>query len=142
MPQMAQVKEGDLVAVRYRALGGEGRLLATSGSGSPLVLTAGGEEVLYGLSYGVIGMEVGERAVLLIDAEDAFGEAGEGVERAIPKSRLPKTLQVGDALQIADEDTRILLWVVGEGSGETWRLSSLHPFAGQDIELHVEVVRP
>ncbi|MCP4446646.1 MAG: hypothetical protein GY811_15070 [Myxococcales bacterium] len=137
---MAQVKEGDRVAVRYRAVAKDRRVLASTGSGPPLEITAGGEDVLYGLSHGVIGMEPGEEAVLTIDAEDAFGEASEAVERTIPRSLFPRDVRVGDALRISNGDAVVLMWVTEEGAGDTWRLSSQHPFAGHDIEVHIEVV--
>jgi len=140
MPVMGQVKEGDQVAIRFRAIASDRRVLATTGSGPALTITAGSDEVLYGLSHGVIGMQPGEKAVLAIDAEDAFGVEGEVVERTIPRSRFPHDVRVGDALQLTHEHTQILLWVVEEGAGDTWRLSSQHPFAGQDLELHIEIV--
>lgn len=137
---MAEVKAGDRVAIRFRAVASDRRILGSTDEGEPLVLTAGGEDVLYGLSHGVVGMSEGQRAVLLIDAEDAFGTPTEDIQRPIPKLRLPARVEVGDALRISSETTSIIMWVVGEGAGETWILSSQHPFAGQDIELHIEVV--
>lgn len=140
MTGMAQVKEGDRVAIRFRAVSGDRRVVASTGSGPPMRITAGGEDVLYGISHGVIGMEPGETAVLAIEAEDAFGLPGEAVERTIPRSRFPRDVQVGDALRITEGETEVLMWVIDEGAGETWVLSSLHPFAGQDIEVELEVV--
>tara|TARA_R110002096_G_scaffold171490_1_gene344350 strand:+ start:32689 stop:33120 length:432 start_codon:yes stop_codon:yes gene_type:complete len=140
MTAMAQVKEGDQVAIRFRAIASDRRVLATTGTGPALNIIAGSEDVLYGLSHGIIGMSPGEKAVLTIDAEDAFGEAEEAIERTIPRSRFPNDVQVGDALKLRCEQSEILLWVVEEGAGDTWRLSSQHPFAGQGLELHIEVV--
>ncbi len=137
---MAHVKEGDLVAVRYRAVASDQRLLASTGTGPALTFLAGGDDVLYGLSHGVIGMQPGEEAVLIIDAEDAFGDVVDAVERALPKSRVPSDVRIGDALCISEGDATIVMWVIDEGAGETWELSSLHPFAGQDLELHIQVV--
>jgi len=138
---MPKVKEGDRIAIHYRAIAGDRRLLGQTRGNSVLEITAGSDEVLYGLSFGVIGMEEGEKGILAIDAVDAFGEAGEVVERTIPKSRFPADVQVGDVLRITSESTTILLWVIEEGAGDTWRLSSRHPFAGQDIELHVKIAK-
>ncbi len=140
MPVMAQVKEGDEVSIRYRAVASDRRVLGATGSGPPLRIVAGSDDVLFGVSHGILGMEVGDRVVLTIDAEDAFGESGQAVVRMIPRSRFPDTVEVGDALRLSSDGRTVLLWVVEEGAGDTWELSSQHPFAGQDIEVHVEIV--
>ena len=139
---MGQVKEGDSVDIHFKAVGKNRRVLASTDKGPPLTIVAGGQEVLYGLSFGIIGMEHGEEAVLQIDAEDAFGDSGAAVERAIPRSRFPADVQVGDALRLTEGDSSLLLWVVEEGAGDTWRLSNRHPFAGQDVEVYVKVLVP
>ncbi len=137
---MTPVKEGDEVSIRYRAVASDRRVLGATGDGTPLTIVAGGDDVLYGISHGIIGMCVGEKVVLKIDAEDAFGEAEAPIVRCIPRTRFPDDVQVGDALRLTCDGAEVLMWVVEEGAGDTWQLSSQHPFAGLDLEVHVQIV--
>ena len=62
------VERGDIVNVQYtgRLLGGREMETTTHRSGSTVVITAGGSEVIRGVSEGVIGMkEYGSRELLL-----------------------------------------------------------------------------
>jgi len=137
---MSTIKAGDRVAISFRATTSDRQLVASSGE-EPFVLTAGGKELLPVVSDAVIGMSVGESKVLHIEGAAAFGMKGEKISRTMPRSRFPADVGVGDAIRISRGQVSALLWVIGEGAGDTWHLCTRHPLADRDFEVQLTVQR-
>lgn len=137
---MSVVQLGDRVAIHYRVDGPEGTVIAASPAGEPLVLQAGGVDVIHGLSMGVLGAEVGEIRQLQVPPEDAFGTASGSVERSIAKDRLPPDVKVGDEIRCTLGERQLSLWVLAEQWGTAWRVSTQHPLAGQRLTIKFKVI--
>ena len=75
-----EVAEGDSVQVQYTgALLSDGTEFDTSWDDlTPLPVTVGAGGVIAGFDEGIVGMKVGERRMLTIPADQAYGEAGSG----------------------------------------------------------------
>ena len=137
---MSVVQLGDRVAIHYRVDDPDGTVIAHSPAGEPLILQAGGVDVIHGLSMGVLGAEVGEIRQLQVPPEDAFGPGAESVERSIAKDKLPPDVQVGDELRLTLGERQLSLWVLTEQWGTAWRVSTHHPLAGQSMTIKFKVI--
>jgi len=137
---MSSVQLGDEIAIHYRLHGPDGEVIAASGEGQPLVMRVGSDEVLLGLSRGVVGMQLGEVKELHLAPEEAFGTDAGSVERFINKVDAPPDVIIGDKLCLRTADTSVTVWVVAEQWGTAWRVCTKHPYAGMNVAMVLKVV--
>jgi peptidylprolyl isomerase len=136
---MGRVQSGDRVAVHFTARFADGSEFATSRDGQPLEFTAGGSEVIAGVSRSVVGMESGERRVFTVRPEDGFGARDAQLERRVPFEELPPGVRVGDRFDAAAEGREITVWV-REIEGNQAVLDANHPLAGHTLIFELELV--
>lgn len=137
---MSSVQLGDEISIHYRLHGPEGEVIAASGDGQPLTMRVGSDEVILGLSRGVMGMQLGEVKELHLAPEQAFGSGTGSVERFINKTDAPPDVVIGDQLRIRYADSCVTVWVVAEQWGTAWRVCTKHPYAGMQVAMVVKVV--
>ncbi|MEZ6050146.1 MAG: FKBP-type peptidyl-prolyl cis-trans isomerase [Planctomycetaceae bacterium] len=97
------------------------------------------DDVISGLSDGVIGMAVGESRELTIPSELAFGRHNPDLIQSTPLSLLPEDLQAGDQLTATVDGIGLDVWVQRVGEGEAV-IDANHPLSGETLVLEVEIV--
>ena len=136
---MTEVRNGDVVRIHYTAKTTDGAEFDSSGQ-DPLEVQVGAGQVIVGLDRRIDGMTVGEMNTVTVPAEEAYGPRDEAKVRAVPRSAVPDTTEVGARLQASTRDGRkIPLTVVGLDD-EKVTVDANHPLAGQDLVFDVEVV--
>jgi len=140
---MSQVKLGDRVRVQFSRVRSQ-----TSGDARPpklktLEFTAGGGEVMPGLSAGVVGMIPGQHKRLTLQPADAFGPVQPQLVKEIPRAQIPKriTLRLGKRLSALSSlsGRRRRVRVVGLNP-KSVKVDGNHVLAGQVIELDVQLI--
>jgi peptidylprolyl isomerase len=134
-----KIHAGDVVRIHYTGRLENGTVFSTSLGGEPLEFTAGGDEVIEGLSEAVIGMEPGQRKTITIPPEKAYGHRDPHLEQKVPLADLPEGVQVGDRLSAQIGNQRVRFWVK-EIADDTAILDANHPLAGQTLELDIEIL--
>ena len=134
-------KEGSAVKVFYRGTLEDGHVFDTNFGGEPLAFHVGAGEVIGGFDEAVRGMRPGERKLLTIPVEQAYGERDEEMVLELPRTQMPSgELTVGLAVQFHLEDGEEvdgILIAVGEDSVT---VDFNHPLAGKDLVFEIEVV--
>jgi peptidylprolyl isomerase len=136
---MGLVNKGDVVRVHYTGRAAGGAVIATSEGKAPVEFLAGGDETVPGVSFGVLGMVVGERKTVTVLPHQGFGERNEDLLQRVPLASLPPGVTAGETLTTEDEFGARQFWVVEVGDGEAV-LDSNHPLAGQTLEFDIELV--
>jgi peptidylprolyl isomerase len=136
---MAVTKLGDHVQVHYTGKLGDGTVFDSSRDRDPLEFTAGGDEVIPGVSHAVVGMQPGESKTIEIEAEKAHGRRQVGLEKRVSRNIIPEEAQVGDPLQAKVEDQTIVFWVA-ELDEDFAVLDINHPLAGHTLTFDIELV--
>lgn len=136
---MERVQSGDRVAVHFSARFADGSECATSRDGQPLTFTAGGPEVIAGVSRSVVGMHSGETKVVRIAPRDGFGERDAGLERCVSVEDLPVGVRVGDRFDASTEGGEITVWVRAIREVDAV-LDANHPLAGHTLTFEIELV--
>ena len=98
--------------------------------------TVGEENVIRGLSEGLIGMKVGEKKTLRVRPEEAYGLNNENLLKTVARSSLPQEIQVGTYLAGPNG----LKWRAKEVGEEEVVLDGNHLLAGQALTFFVELV--
>src|SRR5205085_6021350 len=93
---MTQVQTGDVVRVHFTGWLAGGAMFGTSRDREPIEFTAGGDQVLQGMSRAVLGMAVGEKKNFTLSPEEAFGPRRPELKYQVRRSQLPEEVKVGD----------------------------------------------
>lgn len=139
---MRTAQQGDHVQVHYvkRLQGG---FVASSHGDEPLEVTVGIDHPrLRGLGLSLVGLTPGEQTRLSIPAERAYGLPDPRRVRRLSRTRFPSdaALAVGKRLRVEDSRGRRRLVRIVAVHEKVVVVDSNHPWAGQAVELEVELI--
>ncbi len=139
---MTQVKTGDTVRLHYTGTLADGATFDTSDGRDPLEFTVGSGQIIPGLDQAIPGMEVGDKKVVEVPADEAYGQPHPNARQDIPRSEIPEDipLEVGVQLQMQAPDGQAIPVRVVAVTDETVTLDANHPLAGQDLTFAIELV--
>lgn len=139
---MDPAKTGDTVRVHYRGELTDGTVFDSSADREPLEFTLGSGQVIPGFDSAVTGMSPGEKKTVKIAADDAYGQRYEEQLLTLKRDQLPPgvDVEVGQALELTDDQGRTWAVTVAEVTPETITLDANHELAGKDLTFHLELV--
>ncbi|MDY0270880.1 FKBP-type peptidyl-prolyl cis-trans isomerase [Trichloromonas sp.] len=159
---MAQAKKGDRVTINFIGTLEDGTVFDTTFpdtesacstddcglddcgcccESGPMELVIGEDDFFTQIEEALIGMAPGEKKVVKIPAEDAFGDYDEDKVFTVPRSEIPDDIypEVGQELELTGEDDEIIEVTVIEVDDEQITLDANHPLAGEDLSYEVEL---
>ncbi len=137
-----RVRPDSLVTLHYRlALADDQELVSTFG-GNPATLQLGSGELAPTLEACLDGVEVGERHVFLLEAEQAFGARNEQLLHRLARSALPKGVEpeIHGQIEFTDEAGRKLTGTVSAMDDAGVLVDFNHPLAGRAVRFEVEII--
>jgi FKBP-type peptidyl-prolyl cis-trans isomerase 2 len=140
---MTQVKSGDTVAIHYTGTLLDGSTFDSSDGREPLEFVVGSGQIIPGLDVALPGMAVGDKKVVKIGSEDAYGPLNPEMRQAVPREGIPADipLEVGTQLQMQTPDGQAMPVMVVEVDEATVTLDANHPLAGKDLQFDIELVK-
>jgi peptidylprolyl isomerase len=136
---MRQVQAGDVVTIRFRGRLADGTVFGSTAGRGPIRFTAGGRDMIRGLSAAVLGMRVGERRTVGVAPGDGFGRRRPGLLQRVPRAKLPPEARVGDLVIGRDGGHVARVWVRFLGDGYAV-IDGNHPLAGEDLEFDIKLL--
>ncbi|MDI9617236.1 MAG: peptidylprolyl isomerase [Methanothrix sp.] len=139
---MGGAKLGDRVRVHYTARLERGVVVDTSEGEEPFEFVLGDGRVLPGFEEAVIGMRPGEVKTVRIPPEKGYGPYRQDLEVEVDRSKLPMDLElnIGDTLEIVEDDGRVIKVEIMDIIGEKVVLNANHPLAGVDLIYEIRLV--
>lgn len=139
---MSEVKNGDVVKVHYTGKVQNGEQFDSSVGKEPLEFTVGAGQMIKGFDTGVVGMKVGDKKVVVISAEEGYGERSEEAMIEFPKENVPAEmkLEVGLSLTLQDQEGRPFPVTVTEIREDAVVLDANHFLAGKTLVFDIEMV--
>lgn len=139
---MTQANTGDTAQIHYSGKLNDGTVFDFSDGKSPLEFKIGENTVIPHLEQSVIGMTIGDKATVEINAENAYGPHQTDAIQTVDRSMIPQEvdLTVGSQLQATTPDDQTLLLTVAAVDDTTVTLDGNHPLAGQDLTFDIELV--
>jgi peptidylprolyl isomerase len=139
---MAQVKQGDTVQVNYTGKLHDGTIFDTSLDRHPLQFTLGKGQLIAGFEKAVLGMTAGDKKTVVIPVAEAYGPRQDSAVVEVERKNLPPNLdaQVGQRLELTQEDDSTILVTVTDVSETSLTLDANHPLAGKDLTFDIELV--
>merc|ERR1711871_1929388 len=96
--------------------------------------------MIKGFDAGVMGMEIGEKKVLTLTPDIAYGDIQPEAVISVPSDKLPEGATVGAKLQIGNDKGETGIANIVEIGGEEAKLDMNHPLAGETLTFEVELV--
>ena len=139
---MSEVKNGDVVKVHYTGKVQDGEQFDSSVGKEPLEFTVGAGQMIKGFDTGVVGMKVGDKKVVVINAEEGYGERSEEAMIEFPRENVPAemNLEVGLSLTLQDQEGRPFPVTVTEIREDAVVLDANHFLAGKTLVFDIEMV--
>ncbi len=139
---MTKPKNGDQVSVHYTGKLADGSIFDSSVGEEPLIFTVGDGDIIDGFEEAVLTMSIGEKKTVTIEPEKAYGYPHEDMFIEIPLAEMPEELEfeVGDELELTDEDDEPMLVIVSEMNEETVILDGNPPLAGETLTFELELL--
>ena len=129
-----------ILTFHYTLKDDRGRVLDTSQGSAPMPFIEGAGQIIDGLEEPLLQMAVGEKRVVIVPPERAYGMRENDLVQKIPKARLPVAdAKVGDQFQTgADRHAPVVTVMAIEG--DEVLLDANHPLAGQQLHFDVELI--
>lgn len=139
---MTQVKTGDTVRIHYTGTLSDGTTFDSSAGRDPLEFQVGSGQIIPGLDNALPGMEVGEKKVVDVTSDQAYGAHNPEARQAIPRENVPAEIptEVGTQLQMKTPEGRVVPVTVVDASDTEIVLDANHPLAGKDLTFAIELV--
>jgi len=133
-----QVQHGDTAKIGYTGKMQDDTVFDSTEGREPFEFVVGDDDVIAGVSKGVVGMAVGDKKTLTIGPAEGFGDPDPKMLLPVAASQLPEGVGVGDTL--TDDQEPPHHWRVHEITGDTATLDGNHPLAGQTLTFDIEVL--
>jgi peptidylprolyl isomerase len=139
---MAQAKHGDTVRLHYTCKLDDGKVFDTSSECEPLQFTIGEDQVTADLELAIVGMNPGESKNIKIPADRAYGPYCDEMVLVVARSEFPEDLkpEVGQKLQIRQEDDEEIAVLVTHVSELSVTLDANHPLATKDLTIDISLI--
>jgi FKBP-type peptidyl-prolyl cis-trans isomerase 2 len=140
---MAEVKAGDTVHLHYTGTLLDGSTFDSSEGRDPLQFVVGSGQIIPGLDVAIPGMKVGDKKIVKIDADDAYGQTNLEMRQAVPREGIPADipLEVGTQLQMQTPDGQAMPVTIVEVDEATITLDANHALAGKDLQFDIELMK-
>ena len=139
---MRKAREGDTILVHISGSLDDGTEFATSGGEVPMELTINDGMRISALQQSALGMVVGEKKTVRLEADQAFGEKNPGLVWQIPRSTIPDNIEltIGTHLQVSSKRGNPRQVTVTDIYNEQVTVDANPPLAGQALTFDVELV--
>jgi peptidylprolyl isomerase len=134
---------GDTVTVHYTGTLEDGTTFDSSEGRAPLLFTLGAGDVIPGFEQAVIGLEVGEKATVTIQPEDAYGPVFEEAIQTVPVDLFGEAAPpVGAEFSVRADDGSDMMGRVVALSDDLVDVTVdfNHPLAGEALTFEIELV--
>lgn len=139
---MSKAETGNKVKVHYTGRLDDDTQFDSSAGRDPLEFTLGTGQVIPGFEKAVTGMGVGDTKTVTIPADQAYGPHHAELVMEVERGQIPPHInpEVGQQLEIHQQDGRTVGVVITEVTNEKVSLDANHPLAGQDLIFDLELV--
>lgn len=139
---MTEVKSGDTVHIHYTGTLSDGTVFDSSDGRDPLKFEVGSGQIIPGLDTAMPGMTVGEKKVVEVPADQAYGPVDPNARQQVPREGIPADipLDLGTQLQVQTENGEVMPVTVLEVTEEHVTLDANHALAGKDLTFDIELV--
>jgi len=133
------IQENQVVSIEYEVRDGD-QVVDSNMGGAPLVFMYGKGQIIPGLESGIKEMNIGDKADVLVQPADAYGEYNADATQEVPKEQFAGIeLTEGMTLYGQGEDGGTVQVVVKDIKDDTVIIDFNHPLAGKELMFTVAI---
>lgn len=133
------IEANQIVSIEYEVKDGD-KVVDSNIGGAPLVFMFGKGQIIPGLENGIVNMKAGDKADVLVEPADAYGEYNDDATQEVPADQFAGIqLEIGMTLYGQAEDGGTTQVTVKEFGAETVTIDFNHPLAGKTLMFSVTV---
>jgi len=138
---MLKTKQGDTVKVNYTGKLEDGTVFDTSltEGRAPIEAKLGEGQLIKGFENALYDMSEGEKKVVEISPEEAYGDVKDFMVSEVPLTQLPEQVKVGEMLQGQGPQGPVNVKII-EIKEEVAVVDANHPLAGKKLIFDLELV--
>lgn len=136
------VRAGNLITLHYRVATGDDTELVSTFDSTPATLQLGSGELAAPLEHCLIGVNVGERHVFLLEPDQAFGAHNPQLTQRMARTALPpdSSPELHGLIQFAAPNGDKFTGIVRELDDEAVLVDFNHPLAGKPVRFEVQII--
>jgi FKBP-type peptidyl-prolyl cis-trans isomerase SlyD len=129
-----------VIQFHYTVKDKAGKIIDSSENNEPLSFLTGVGQIIEGLEKALVGLAVGDKKSIEVEAHEAYGVYDQSLIHAIPKAQFPaEQIKIGDVFQMSTNHGVQMVTVV-EFSETEVTIDANHPLAGKDLFFQIEVI--
>ncbi|MDO4426764.1 MAG: peptidylprolyl isomerase [Moraxella sp.] len=138
---MTTIANDTVVLFNYTLTNAKGETLDAS-QGTPLAYLHGHHNIIPGLESQLAGKSVGDKLVVTVAPEDAYGEYLAEAVQEVPRANFQgvDNIEAGMQFQTQTEDGHVMLVTVKDVTDDVVIVDGNHPLAGETLTFDVEIV--
>jgi FKBP-type peptidyl-prolyl cis-trans isomerase SlyD len=133
-----KIHDGALVSLDVSMFDAQGELLEKSDE--PLMYLAGHDDILPRIEEALLGKSAGDRVLLQLEPEDAFGDYDADLVTLVPVDDLGEGIEVGMRVDGDAIGTPGRFFTITDIAEEMAVLDGNHPLAGMALRFEIDVV--
>ncbi len=139
---MTAAKNGDTVNIHYTGTLADGSVFDSSEGRDPLEFEVGSGMIIVGLDNAIPDMTVGEKKIVKIPSDEAYGDVNPDARQGIPRDQFPNSIpmEVGTQLQMQGPDGNAIMVSIAEVGEVEIILDANHALAGKELTFDFEIV--
>ena len=134
------IKDGSKVSINYK-LTVEGEVVDSSDGKDPLTYTQGSGQIIPGLERQLLGLKVGDKKSVVVEAKDAYGERNPNAVQKVERNAFKDVdaLKVGTVVggQVSGQEFQAIVAAIDP---KEITLDLNHPLAGKTLNFEIEIV--
>lgn len=128
------------ITFHYTLKDKDGVLIDSSLDKDPFTVIEGAGQIIPGLEKQLIGLSQGDRKMINVPAEEAYGVRNEAFVVHVPRAKLPsEAVKIGDKFR-GGPDHHAPVFTVVEIQEEQVTLDANHPLAGKSLDFEVQIL--
>ena len=139
---MSMANVGDTVEVHYTGKLTDGTVFDSSEGRAPLEFTLGEGQIIAGFETAVCGMAVGDKKMVEIAPEQAYGVEQPDLAQTVSRDSIPEDLdlELGQQLRVGASEENSIVVTVTDISSDSVTLDANHPLAGKTLIFEIELL--
>jgi FKBP-type peptidyl-prolyl cis-trans isomerase SlyD len=130
-----------VVAMHYTLTNEQGEPLDSSVGQDPLEYIHGTASIVPGLEKELSGKEAGDKFLVVIQPEEAYGEVQSELMMVVPRTQFPddQDIEVGMTFQAQNSEGEQQMLSIRSVEGDEITVDGNHPLAGEVLQFDVSV---
>jgi FKBP-type peptidyl-prolyl cis-trans isomerase SlyD len=136
------IEKDKVVSFHYTLKLDSGEVADSSENREPLNFLVGNGQIIPGLETEMIGMSTGDKKVVTVQPEDAYGKKDPGLVQTVGRENIPDSIniKVGERLQGQSADGHVVQGEIVSLDEKSVDIDFNHPLADEVLTFDIEIV--